>query len=134
MDQIDNIKFITHGQNYECMLCKKTWPKLKDGLPHDCIEPGIKQLSILQEAQKVIDERRKSYGSPKNNLGITKRLWDAWLDGKYLNKGLSGFQIDVQDVAMMQILLKVAREANSSKRDNLVDIAGYAQCYMECLE
>lgn len=38
-----------------------------------------------------------------------------------------------RDVAMMMILLKVARDVSGeSKRDNLVDIAGYAACAAEC--
>ena len=36
-------------------------------------------------------------------------------------------------VAMMMILLKVARDVSGeSKRDNLIDIAGYAACAEEC--
>jgi len=36
-------------------------------------------------------------------------------------------------VAMMMVLFKVAREVTGrGKRDNLVDIAGYAACAVEC--
>ena len=33
-----------------------------------------------------------------------------------------------EDVAMMMMLVKVAREAHAPKRDNRVDGAGYWQC------
>ena len=33
-----------------------------------------------------------------------------------------------RDVAVMMILLKIARVASSKKSDNWVDIAGYAAC------
>ena len=86
--------------------------------------------SILQEAQKVIEERRASYGSPKVNLEATAKLWTTYFSIKV--PGCMAFT--AADVAMFQILLKVAREGNEHKRDNLVDISGYAVCYMECTE
>ena len=35
--------------------------------------------------------------------------------------------INSKDVSMMMILLKVARELNSTNKDNLIDIAGYCR-------
>jgi|SRR5690606_4599060 len=73
---------------------------------------------ILDEAKKVVYERNAAYGQPEDNFAITAELWSAYL----------GVPIQPEDVGMMMILLKVAREKYQHKHDNLVDIAGYAEC------
>lgn len=73
---------------------------------------------ILDEAKKVVYERNATYGQPEDNFAITAELWSAYL----------GVTIKPEDVGMMMILLKVAREKYQHKHDNLVDIAGYAEC------
>jgi hypothetical protein len=42
-------------------------------------------------------------------------------------------EFEPRHVAMAMIALKLSREANRTKRDNWVDIAGYAQCGSVCL-
>ena len=82
--------------------------------------------TILEEAMKCVGgPRRRDYGTPDENFGRIANLWNVHLKGK-LSK-----PVTPDDVAMMMIILKVARQANSPKRDNLVDIAGYAQCASE---
>lgn len=73
---------------------------------------------ILDEAKKVIYERQASYGTPENNFAQIAELWSAYL----------GTTIQPEDVGAMMILMKVARERHKHKHDNLVDIAGYAEC------
>lgn len=76
--------------------------------------------TILQEADKIAGEdRSRDYGHPLENH---QRIADFW------NTYLGCVCIEPQDVAMMMILLKVAREMNCHKRDNLTDIAGYVKC------
>lgn len=71
---------------------------------------------ILQEAIQVIEERGEKYGHPRENLKRIAEMWTSYL----------GFSIEVQDVAMMMILLKVARTVETPMhKDSLVDIAGY---------
>lgn len=53
-------------------------------------------------------------------------MWNAYLDKRSVCSE-TGWFTD-RDVSMMMILVKVARDANKPKRDNLVDIAGYARC------
>jgi hypothetical protein len=82
--------------------------------------------SILQEAERIINgQRQNDYGSPEDNFGFIRDLWNAYIENKYKDHGVL---LSSVDVAMMMVLLKVARHAHSPKRDNLVDIAGYAAC------
>lgn len=75
--------------------------------------------SILDEAKKITSsERLKEYGNPDTSFNTIAKLWGAYL----------GIYINASDVAMLMILLKIARQKNSDKRDNLVDIAGYTRC------
>jgi hypothetical protein len=75
---------------------------------------------ILEEARKITaGARLDSYGTPENCFKKISELWNAYL-------GIGS--ISASDVTMMMILLKVARESTNHKRDNLVDIAGYARC------
>ena len=67
--------------------------------------------TILDEAKKILyEDREKTYGNPGKNMKKTAELWSAYL----------GVDITYKDVALMMICLKVAREKNSPKRDNLV--------------
>lgn len=78
--------------------------------------------TVLGEARSIVDgERQAAYGHPKANFDCA-----AWMISAYLTKR-GTTRIDAHDVAMLQILNKVAREAHSRKRDNIVDIAGYAR-------
>ena len=73
--------------------------------------------TILDEAKEIIyGDREKTYSDPARNLNQISRLWSMYLD----------HPVGSQDVCMMMILLKVARQSNAYTRDNLVDIAGYA--------
>lgn len=76
--------------------------------------------SVLVEAESLVNgDRQNAYGSPKDNFGRWRDLCRA--TGR---PGLT--DITSEDLAILMILGKVARETNSSKRDNPVDIAGYA--------
>jgi len=73
--------------------------------------------TILDEAKAIIyGDREKTYGEPSKNLNLIASLWSDYLKQA----------VTAQDVCMMMILLKVARQSNSYTRDNLVDICGYA--------
>lgn len=81
--------------------------------------------TILQEAQRLIHgDRNKSYGHPLDNHSTTAEMVTAFLRRKYaLGTELT---LDAEDVCMFNILQKCARQGNAPKRDNLVDICGYA--------
>lgn len=81
--------------------------------------------SILEEAMEATSgDRRRDYGSAKENHESIATLWNAYLAIRKEPLGL----ISASDAAAMMILLKLARHSNSPKRDNYVDIAGYAKC------
>ena len=81
--------------------------------------------TILEEAELIVGgDRRKEYGDVRVSF---MRIADMW-------SGYLGYQITVSDVAHMMILMKVSRNAKNFKRDNLVDICGYARCAEMLLE
>jgi hypothetical protein len=70
------------------------------------------------------------YGHPYDNFKHTAAL----LNGYFQRKLKPGEEIEPEDVGMVQILLKISRETNVHKRDNLVDICGYAKTIELSLE
>ena len=106
-------------------------------------KPEPKRENILEEALRVTGgDRRRDYGSAKVNHQRIALLWAAWDvissgSDEEIAAALSVIrplapefrELDsARDVAMKMILLKIAREANTPKHDNKVDIAGYARC------
>lgn len=89
------------------------------------IAVAAEQESILAEAERIVHgPRRASYGHPARNFGRIAALWNAYIEGKDGSKDL-----DATDVAMMMILLKMARILHSKDdRDGHTDIVGYAAC------
>lgn len=78
----------------------------------------MERKEILGEAERcVCGQREQDYGSPESNFAIIAKLWGGYLDT----------EISTVDVAMMMVLLKVARIKNGGgSGDSFVDIAGYA--------
>lgn len=82
----------------------------------DTLNPDTKE-TILREAQRIVGgDRAKAYGHPKQDFDRTAKLWSAVL----------GKEVTATQVALCMIQVKVSRECNAVKRDNSVDIAGYA--------
>ena len=78
---------------------------------------------ILQEADEIAGESRsRDYGHPKENHERIAGIWNGLLSG-ILKRPLTA-----REAALMMIGLKLAREINTPKRDNLVDICGYVKC------
>lgn len=85
-------------------------------------EPTARE-KLLDETKRIVcGERDQQYGKPEDNFEKISKLWSYYLT----------YPISKGDVAMMMILLKVAREGEKHKHDNLVDIVGYAACAAEC--
>lgn len=80
--------------------------------------------TILEEAKRcVCTDRQNQYGPPENSFNYISDLWTAYMQ----NDKREDVIISPTDVAIMMILLKVARTAqHKSYSDNYVDIAGYA--------
>ena len=88
---------------------------------------GTKEVleGILDEAIRITSgDRQRDYAHPLPNHERIAEMWNAYLN---IRKHPTGF-IEAEDVAAMMILLKLVRNAHTAKRDNSVDIAGYARC------
>ena len=72
-------------------------------------------------ADAVTGPHLDAYGTPGENFARIAALWSAYLDPA----SLGGRELTGHDVAMMMVLLKVARN-NKHGFDNVVDIIGYA--------
>lgn len=73
--------------------------------------------SILQEAENLINgDRAESYGDAKENFENIAKGWSV----------LFGKEVTARQVGLAMAWLKICRENNNHKRDNLVDLAGYA--------
>lgn len=89
-----------------------------------CCRTGTPKLSILMEAEKIVNgARRNAYGHPENNFQRIADLWNAYL----VNRIDPDAPVSNQDVALMMCLMKIARLLETpTHRDSLVDLAGYA--------
>lgn len=75
-------------------------------------------MNILEEAIKITSEdRRADYGDARTAVQNTCDIWSVILD-----KTIEPWQF-----CLMMVALKMTRQIASRKRDNLVDIAGYAR-------
>lgn len=84
-----------------------------------------KQEDVLVEALRLTSgDRQASYGPPDQDFRRTAAMWTA----------LFGHDFAPKDVALAMILLKTSRQIHQRKRDNWVDIAGYARCGSICDE
>ncbi|QGJ87784.1 hypothetical protein SEA_BIANCATRI92_57 [Mycobacterium phage BiancaTri92] len=75
-------------------------------------------MSILTTAEEIINgQRAQDYGDARENHIRIATLWQAY----------TGVEFTPEDVAVMMILLKIARfMENGYHQDTVVDIAGYA--------
>jgi len=81
--------------------------------------------NILQEADRLTTkDRMVSYDHPLPNHERIADLWNAYMR----NRLGPETPLNPSDVCHMMILVKMARDMFCPKRDNLVDIAGYARC------
>lgn len=72
-------------------------------------------LSICAEAERLVyGERGADYGHPLDDYARTAALWSAILTA--------------EQAILCMIAVKISRECNKHKRDNLVDGAGYFEC------
>lgn len=80
----------------------------------------MNRAEVLETAKScVCGQREQDYGSPEDNFSLIARLWTEYV----------GICLTAKDVAMMMVLLKVARiKSGGGSGDSFVDIAGYAAC------
>lgn len=74
--------------------------------------------TVLQEAERLTsDDRQASYGPPHEDAARFAQIASA----------ATGLDIRPEHYPALMIAAKLARNAHSFKRDNLVDIAGYCR-------
>ena len=85
--------------------------------------------NILEEALRLTSvDRHIDYGHPLDDYTKTAELWSALLRHK--------LKVDIEwpDVIRCMVAVKLSRDVHLMKRDNMVDLAGYARCRQEALE
>lgn len=98
------------------MKCNAAFP-CTDPSTAEC---ACKGETILEEAQRLVHGNRGAdYGHPIVDYTRTGRMWGAIL-------GIP--DIDPRLCCLMMAAVKISREVNQHKRDNLTDLAGYAEC------
>ena len=87
---------------------------------------GTREDTILEEAQRLVySERNAEYGHPYDDYERVGAMWGAMLK----NWASSGEAAIPPELAcLMMCAVKISREVNRPKRDNRVDLAGYAAC------
>ena len=88
--------------------------------------PSVCAKTLQTALELTGGDRAKTHGDKRANHQNIADLWNAYL----------GFpvQLTAYDVALMMVLLKVARTKSGSKNpDNYVDMAGYAGVAAECV-
>lgn len=81
---------------------------------------------VTVEATRLVHgDRNADYGHPLDDFTRTGRMWAAIL-------GLR--EVTPEQVALCMCALKISRQVHRPKRDNLVDLAGYAETCQMVLE
>lgn len=74
--------------------------------------------SILTEAQGLVHgDRGQDYGHPLDDFSRTAAMWSV----------IVGVPLTPEQVGLCMCAVKISRQVNRPKRDNLVDLAGYAE-------
>lgn len=101
------------GCNVELTIARMLDMKI---LSYPSLEP-LHETALAEAERLVHGDRNKAYGHPKEDFGRTARIWSVIL----------GIEVKPEQVALCMIGVKISREINQPKRDNRVDICGYAE-------
>lgn len=78
-----------------------------------------KMESVCAEADRLVStDRQADYGHPADDYARTVAIF----------KLLTGKELTAAEGVKFMIAVKLSREANRHKRDNLVDACGYLKC------
>ena len=86
---------------------------------------------IAQRAAELVSgDREAQHGDKMENFSNIAALWNAWID---VQQDMHGkVFLNVEDVAAMMVLLKLARTVIGKQNlDDYVDACGYAACMGE---
>ena len=74
--------------------------------------------TIFQEAERIIvGDRQEDYGPLRKSFERIAEMWSVILER----------MVTVEQVGLCMIAFKLCRQCHRAKRDNLVDVAGYAR-------
>lgn len=101
----------------------------------DAIEEHTRKFPIMspavREAWKLTHgDRRAAYGTPADVFAGYAKIWSVLLR----NKLREGVELDAADATLIMTALKLARQAENHKADNVVDALGYLILHDEVLE
>ncbi len=89
-------------------------------------KPADSKETILQEAQRLVHgDRGEAYGHPHEDFSRTGRMWAAILGVPH---------VSAVQVGLCMAAMKISRQCNKPKRDNMTDLAGYAETVQMCVE
>lgn len=127
------ITYISKDMIKHCSLCDKVLDD--EAIRFNTLGP------CLTEANNIINgERQDHYGNPEDSFALIAEYWEVYL--KQIRTDLcidegcphhgtdhicNPHKLNAKDVAHMMMLFKLARcSGQESKRDNYVDLCGYA--------
>lgn len=106
--------------------------KAKDFIRKAAYEAHKPSEDVLEEALRITGgDRMADYGPPDQDFRRTAVMWEQLLTARIIDGKLD---IRPQDVASCMIAIKLSRQTHQNKRDNWVDLAGYARCGNLCME
>ena len=75
-------------------------------------------MNVLEEANSLVHGNRgDDYGHPIDDFTKTATMWSVIL----------GVPVTAEQVGLCMCCVKISRQLNKPKRDNMVDLAGYAE-------
>jgi hypothetical protein len=88
----------------------------------------MKAQDVLEEAAEIVGgQRATDYGPKLLNHQRIAALWNLWLSNTKAGATVDDWTVDAYDVAMMMMMVKIARLMNSPGHgDSHLDIAGYS--------
>lgn len=128
MDAID--RDVAALKKCDAIFMLRGWEKSKGAKAEKALAEWIglvvsyqEEIDVLEEALTITKgDRNASYGPPDADFKRTAQMWSA----------IKGIEFKAYEVAIFMIAVKLSREAHQRKRDNAVDIAGYARCLSLC--
>lgn len=84
--------------------------------------PAEAESIALEAHRAVYGDRQTDYGHPREDFTRAAIIWTGLLQHKLAD----GQYVEADDIGRCMIGTKLARDVHAPKRDNRVDIAGYA--------
>jgi Domain of unknown function (DUF6378) len=88
----------------------------------------MNRAEILDAVKKTIcQDRQDVHGNPENTHALIAAFWSDYIRARGWYVENSDGMLSLQDVAVMMVLFKCARQAmNPRHPDNMIDACGYA--------